>query len=446
MHPSAGKCPDIGDLRMKPAGDSQSEQRREDLPSNKTQGKVWAILTVVLVVVAGVFAGIYIFKTNGPQPQPSGLDFFAALAKSNQTIANLSGGPWKVVSALAIVTTEAVWPSPFQGSACQQYAGVSVWNSSRIPIWTGSLSSGVSPFWSIWYLNESRFLLAAFTVGESIHIVGPVSPTSVCGENLAATLANIGLGGETVEWTSVDSSAASQVAWNAAGRGFASSHHSLVIYYELDGAQQLVGISEAPWGWAITYSLCGGPGFAGSTSWPDVLVNVNRSDGPANYVVNGADQCSLPSYHVFFSKTSLEPLGNGSALVTSSITVNSGDSSNASYAYGLLSWMTGFHLMNQSDSALEALANVSCTGGDFNDTSCRPSGAGWYAALAEPDGYWLDVFSDRSGNPGWALPNVPYYTGDSIILYLPSALVNASLALSILSTTEAMQVSGQADL
>ncbi len=39
-----------------------------------------------------------------------------------------------------------------------------------------------------------------------------------------------------------------------------------------------------------------------------------------------------------------------------------------------------------------------------------------------------------------------YYTGDSIILYLPSALVNASLALSILSTTEAMQVSGQADL
>jgi len=415
-------------------------------PATTTRRRFWAIVIIALLVGAGFSIGIYVLRSPSSSPQPAGLDYFGALARSNQSIANSTGGPWSLVSVLAIVTTEPVWPFPFEGIACQQYPGVSVWNSSRLPVWTGSLSSGLSPFWSLWYLNASQFLLAAFTVNESVHLVGPISPTSFCGQGLAATLANIGLGSGTVVWTAVDSTVASQVAWEAAGKAFVNSYRAVSIYYELDGAQQLGGVSDAPWGWAITYSLCGHLGYAGSTLWPGVRVNVNTSTGPASLVVNEGDQCSLPSYHIFFSTPNSAPAANGITLVTSPFIVNIGGTSNATYADGLVTWMTGLDLANRSTGALEPLASLSCTGSTFNASSCRPSGGGWYAAVAEPNGYWLDVYSNRTGTPGWALPNVPLYSNDSLFLYLPSTLNPGSLTLSVASNTSAVQVVGSAGL
>jgi hypothetical protein len=407
--------------------------------------RVWAILTVALVVSAGLIAGVYFLQIPGPRQQPSGLDFSGALAKSNQTVSNSSGGPWSLVSVLAVVTTQPVWPFPFDGEACQQYPGVSVWNSSQIPVWTGSLSSGISPFWSLWYLNASNFLIAAFTVNESVHLVGPIPPTSLCGEGLAATLANIGQGGGTVVWTSVDSTSASQVAWEAAGRSFVDSHPSVTIDYELDGAQQLVGVSEAQWGWAITYSVCGLPGFGGSTLWPGVRVDVNSSTGPAEYVINEQDQCSLASYQLSFSNAVTNPYPGGSALVTSPFNVTTANLTNETFD-GLVSWMVELNLKNHSTGSSEPLATLSCAGSTFNETSCRVDSGSWYAVIAEPDGSWLDVFSAQGGNPGWALPTVPLYSGDSIILYLANSISATSLSLSVNSATPAVQVVGTASV
>ena len=389
------------------------------------------VLLVAGIALVAAVSGVVAFHNtvSKPSPGPQGFTFFAAQAASNRSIVNASGGPWTLVSALAVVTTQPVWPWAFMGDACEAYPGVSIWNSSGIPIWTGSLSSGISPFWSLWYLNATDYLLAAVALNDTIHLVGPISPTSWCGKALAPTLVN---GGSFA--VPVDTSVASQLAWNYVGAAFAKSHPELAVYYEI-GAQQLAYNGEAP-GWAVTYDVCGEPGYAGATlesqHIPVALMTSVTSSSPPTYSVAESFACSNPTYNfTFLSVGAPTPAPNGTLRsVPFTLPFDA-----------LVSWMTSANLTENTTDVAEPVASLFCSGGQLNLGACDARG-GWYLALANSNGYWLDVYGDWNGVVGWVIPNVPYDSYNSLVVYVPSSLGSTPLTLSLSSVTAAVQVTG----
>lgn len=389
------------------------------------------VILVVGIALAAAIGGVAAFHNTVSKPSlgPLGFTYFDARAASNQSVANASGGPWALVSALAVVATQPVWPWAFMGDACEAYPGVSIWNSSGIPTWTGSLSSGISPFWSLWYLNATDYLLAAVALGDTIHLVGPISPTSWCGRALAPTLAN---GGSLT--VPVDTSVASQLAWNYVGAAFAKSHPEFAVYYEI-GAQQLAYNSEAP-GWAVTYDVCGEPGYAGATlesqRIPVAVMTSVTSSSPPTYYVAESFACSNPTYNfTFLSVGAPTPAPNGTLRsVPFTLPFDA-----------LLSWMTSANLTENASGSAEPVASLFCSGGQLNPEACNARG-GWYLALANSNGYWLDAYGDWNGVVGWAIPNVPYDSYNSLVVYVPSSLGSTPLTLSVGSVTSAVQVNG----
>lgn len=396
------------------------------------------VVVLVILVTLGMVSWSLVATFGSPlgslpappsPPSPPGLTFVQADRLADSSMANASGEPWTLVSALAIVSTAAVWPWPFMGYACEAYPRVSVWNSSGIPLWKGSLSSGVSPFWSLWYQNSTHYLVAAITTNASLHLVGPISPTSWCGRALAPTLAN------GANFTvPVDTPIASQLAWNYVGAVFAKSHPELAVYYEI-GVQQLAYNSEGP-GWAVTYDVCEEPGYAGATldfqHIPVAVMTSVTNTSPPFYYDAESFACSNPTYNfTFLSVTAPTPAPNGS-LRSVAFTLPFD---------ALLSWMTGANLTENSTGVVEPVASLACRTGQLSPETCDAR-RGWYLALANSNGYWLDVYGDWNGTVGWAIPNVPYDSYNSLVVYLPSSLTSTALTLSIDSVTPAVQVNG----
>jgi len=391
------------------------------------------VVIALLVIVAGASCGYYFFEvrphTGSSTQQPPGFSYFGAKNVLDPLLASAIGGPWKLVSALGIATTAPLWPFPFAGSSCESYSGISVWNSSGIPIWTGSLSSGVVPFWSLWYTNLTHYLWAAVVVNESAHLVGPISPSSLCGVGLSTTLKN-----QSAVNVTIDSTLASEVAWGYVGSGFAGSHPQLAVYYEV-GAQQLANNREGP-GWSVTYGVCGLPGVADSTlASQDIPTGIMAPvSGPSKppYYLTEYDSCSASSYNVSFSSPN-PPVAVANGTLTSVRFTLPND--------GLLSWMSSANLTSTSGGFREPVATVSCSPPGLGSGHCTASG-GWYLAVANTNGYWLNLYADWYGTVGWALPNVPYDWNNSIVLFLPGSFGSAQFTLSLAPTTTAVQVSG----
>jgi hypothetical protein len=418
------------------AGTSGEGSPLEKANSPHSRTRIAAIGLATALLVAAAFSGYYVFvdrNSNHSIAQPAGLDYFRALNQSDREIGDTPGGPWSLISVLAITATAPLWPFPFQESACEAYPGGSIWNSSRIPVWIGSLSSGISPFWSLWYLNSTRYIMSAVSVNQSTNLVGPISPSSPCGVALAPTLK-----GATPVNISLDTTIASQVAWNFVGSSFSASHPNLAVYYEV-GAQQLVDNSEGP-GWGVTYGVCGLPGFAGDTleshDAPTGVFTPVSSPSPPSYYITESDSCSSSSYNLSFGEA-VGPVAAANGSYWSSPFTVATD--------GLLSWMTVANLTENSTGSREPLASISCNHGELTASACH-SAAGWYAALANSNGYWLDVYGDWNGTTGWALPNVPYDSGNNLVVFLPSSIGSSGLVLSVGSVTSAVQVTGSLDL
>lgn len=399
----------------------------------------WVVPLVVLAVfVPTLWALALVHSGASPnQPAANGIDFSRAIDIANSLVSNSSGAPWSLISGLGVATPLPLLPltSEFPPGACQGLPGVSIWNASRLSVWNGSLSSGTAPFWSFLYLNSSRYVEPVEVVNTTASLQPPIAPSSECGLAIRASISNA----LPINVT-VDSPVASLAAWKSVGQSLENSVGAIVVYY-IVGADQLANtFSSGGPSWSITYTHCGVQGYANLQ--PFAVAIVNGSSGIVTEHGNGSVDCSLGNYTLLFGAPTSTTATNGT-MVTTPVSVISPlpNGTNILDAAGLVSWMTSLELSGGS-GVLEPVGQVACGGGMFGPTSCKVLNNGWYAAIATSSGTWLDLFSNESRGPAWMLPNVPIYSNDSVLVFLPSSIAGLPLQLSVVSTTSSVEIAG----
>jgi hypothetical protein len=397
-------------------------------------------VTVALLLVLSALIFHFGSPATGPtSPTPvTGLSFDEALSVTNSTVGNESGGPWTLFSVIGIAAPDPVWPFTTLDypADCQSVAGPSIWNSSKIPT-TSDLTSGVLPFWSLLYFNANDSVLAGVTTERVVQVIGPILPSTPCGHQLAPLVHNA-----TKIQPPIDSTGAANVAWAAAGASYVSTNRGAVAYFKF-GVSQLGNSWSGP-AWTVIYWSCGLPGYGLNQNFSAVGVT-SLSNPPT--VLTGYFGCSLSNFALSFLNQTTMPGQNGTSLTQSSITVGSTVSGiTIPNTVGLVSWMSDLNLTNTTSGHRDPLATVLCNGTALGLASCRGSAGGWYAALVAPGGAWLDVYSNRSGTPGWLYSNVPVYSGDFLTVSLPMSWTGTAQSLSAGSTTTQIAISGSTSL
>jgi hypothetical protein len=406
-----------------------SGERRDD------RVRLWvAIALSFLVVTSGVFA-YESLRTPSPSRSPSGLDFSTVDQLTSQALNNSSGRPWILASALGVVSSQPSWLDPLGEQACLSYEGVSVWNASRIPLASGQFSTGVAPFWSLIYENASGSLVDAVSLDQSIHYVGPIPASSACGAEMATFL-----GGITASPVQTSEEASAQT-WGIIGSSYVRAHPGAIEFYEI-GAGQLFDWGSAPTRWIDGYEVCGLAGYAGTM--PETSLAVKFLTPTTWEVINQTGGCgTVEGYDVQFGAPSPTEALGPSVVITLPMTVNFSGPGNTANAFGLISWFLGVSLSNVTTGQPLAPGKLVCSNNSFSLSTCHASG-GWFAGLLSPTSYWLDVFGSVNGTDGWVLSDVPAYTADSLALVFGTNPGNSSLTLSVHSTTDETNVTGQA--
>ncbi len=393
---------------------------------------VLSVLVTVIVVIALV--AVLEFGGSPPAPGPVGLAFGAVRMMANLTIATTPGGPWVLTSALGILSDEPVWFNAIGDEICRGLPGVSAWNASRIPLAADQFNSGLVPFWSLIYENQSRYLVDAVALNEALHLVGPIAPTSACGALLAQVVGNF----TTV--SGLDSPAASSYAWSLAGSSFLKAHPSAYEFYEI-GAGQLPNWGSVQGGWIIGYQLCGLPGYGGLA--PEYASAAAFRNTTGSYLLtNLTGGCTESGYNVTYG-TATNSSGPESSIVSSiPLSLGFDNSTNKTDGWGLTTGSTAVSIDNLTSGTSLLPASLSCGVANLSLASCGGVEQDWYAVLESPTGYWLDAYSDAGGVPGWMLPNVPFYSGDLFLYIHGSTSGDESVRISIVSTSDSFQVSG----
>ena len=226
------------------------------------------------------------------------MTFDGAFAPVNATIANLTSGPWQPISILGIATKAPVAPTPYYSTSlnltmrlCGGLPGVTVWNSTGIPVFTGSLNSGAAPFWSFLFKNSTGSLAYATNLDGDVRIDGP-SPT------LANCVQAAGINLNDTVNPSVDTPDIAQTAFSDSGRTFSADYSPIVQYYVL-GSTQIGFVAASPFGWIVNYFRCDLVGVSGYQNYSAVGDLASGND-TATLVNNGWVTCTLPSYHIMF--------------------------------------------------------------------------------------------------------------------------------------------------
>lgn len=402
-------------------------------PIREKRTRLIAVSILVLVIVtSGIVVAVRYPHTSPSQP-PVGLTFEEVATSARGAVRNATGAPWILASGLGVLSSQPVWLDPLGDEYCRSWAGVSVWNASQIPLASGQFSSGVVPFWSLIYKNASQFLLEAVSQDRSVHLVGPVSPTSTCGEFMDLVLGNLSA------VPSVDSPAASAYAWNLVGESYVSAYPSAVEFYEIGGGQ-LPAVGSTNDGWIVGYQVCGLQGYAGLNLVPAVTVKFQNTTG-TYYLDRSLSGCSQGGFEVRYG-TPTNTSGPGfSTVLALPLSLGFTNSSNITDGWGLVSWMTRISIVNASNGWSYPPGPLACSATNLSSASCG-SVPGWYAVLTTPTGYWLDAYGEMAGVAGWVLPNVPFYTGDSLLIVHQGSSLSGAFVVSVDSASSSVQILG----
>jgi hypothetical protein len=417
---------------------AETRQRREALGVCSAAA---VVLVLVIVTLAASF-GPPIAKSGilPAPPGPTGLTFYQAIGLANASAARIPGGPWALTTAQGIgILRITAPPAPLgepNAAACQALPGPTLWNGSAIPIWTGSLSSGAVPFWSILYLNSTDYVLSIDIENDSAHASASIAPDSPCGGYLNRSLEIWNTGEPSYDrapWESFDSSVASALAWQAAGKQFVAANTTASIVYDL-GRSPTNWVPFGP-GWSVAYIDCGSP--ASTWNRPYAFVGVTNATGPPSIVENGAVGCWSDQYSVSFRNLSALPSSYGGTSVSTKLTFTPDG--------GVDAWMTTLTIA-VGGGAPEAPITVDCANGQLGPGSCHPLGVGWFAALTSETGGWLDLFSNQGGSGNWSIPTTAIYSNDSLIVFLPSSISPATVNLTLDPTYSTIRLAGSTTL
>lgn len=410
-------------------------------------------VVATVVVVAGGF-GYSLLKGDGQSHHASpaignGETFVTAWGPVNSTIQTTPGSPWHPVSVLGVALEERAFPLPAEGqyvglnstmSTCEKLNGVSVWNSSAIPVFTGNLSSGAAPFWSFVLTNSSGSFLYVTTLMGVVHVY-PASVSTPC--LVAAGAAGWGLLNMSVV---TDSSAASWMAYSTKGGGFARESSPLAEYYVL-GGDQLLEPDASPFGWVVNYFRCDQVGVAGLQNYTavGVLTSGNRS---STFIDNGWLTCTVSNYTLAFSLPvqNVTPPGTTGSYLSVPFQVAFPANHTTFYdGWGLLSWMFGLNVSDTAGARLSA-APAPCSRWVPSLSDCPSNVSGWFAVLLSANGQWLDSFPSAQSPTNWTIPNQLVTSHDSLVIVLPSGWSVSGDTLTVASPPSAPVVSGSATL
>ena len=422
-------------------------------------GRTWIVITIaIVVVVAGIgVTSLWLLSVNKKVNGPAGLDdpgngltFTNAFEPVNATIANLAGGPWQLTSILGIASEVPAAPLPnYRDSLnqtlriCGQLPGVTIWNSSGVPVFTGSLNSGAAPFWSFIYKNTSQTYIYATNLEGTIRVDGPSSAFASC-------VQEAGLGSSYIVNPSVDTPNVAQAAYSAAGEVFSINHSPLVEYYVL-GSNQLLDPDASPFGWVVNYFRCDLVGVSGLENYTAVG-NLSSGRGSGMFVDNGWLTCTLPSYRVAFGAST----GNSTSTFDNTMDVHlpfgvlgpQGALTNNSTLYdgwGLVSWMTHWELVDGTGQSLP-VSPATCQSWVATLADCPANSSGWFAVLLSQNGGWLDSYPSATNSSAWAVPNVILSSQDQLVLVCAGSWNLTADALSVLSAPSAPEITGSASL
>lgn len=404
-------------------------------PRSSGRRVILASILALIVVAAGVVVWITVPRSPGSSPGPpaEGLTFGEAYAAGTNATDGAVGAPWTLYSALGVVSPLPVWTDPLGEATCRALPGISIWNASQMPRVEGQYASGVAPFWSLIYENATRYVVDVVTVNTTLHLVGPLAPTSPCGSAMDVFLGNVTVGAP------IDSPAAASFAWSVIGSTYLSNNSEAWAYYQTGSAQLPLSDSE-PGGWVVAYAQCGLPGHTGSTYNTSELLKF-LSPGGEYYKIRQVAVCSNGAFQLTYGTPTNSSGPRSSTVTRIPISLGFNGSTNTTDGSGLLTGATSIDLQNSTTGAAYAPTHLACSIRNLSVSSCGGPG-GWYGVLTLPTGYWLDAFGDVNGTLGWLLPNVPFYTGDSIVIVSNGILGAQGVRLTVHSAEGDVSVSG----
>ena len=410
-------------------------------------------VTVALLLVLSVLAFRFVSPTTSPATSPAnpgnGLTFNQAFAPVNATVANYTGGPWLPTSIVGIATEVPAAPLPNYLSSlnltmrlCGELPGVTVWNASGIPVFTGDLNSGAAPFWSFVFKNASGSYLYSTDLEGAIRVDGPSSTFTNC-------LQAAGIGSSYIVNPSVDTPSVAQVAYSAAGEAFSTKHSPLVEYF-VYGSAQVLEPDASPFGWVVNYFRCDLVGVSGLQNY--TAVGVLASGGESTtFTDNGWLTCTLSEYRIAFGAI----LGNSTVsfgsttdvslpfLVTSPAALK--NNTTVYDGWGLLTWMTRLQLLGGNGQPL-SVSRATCQAWVPSLTDCPSNSSGWFAVLLSQNGAWLDSYPSAANASAWAIPNVILSDQDQLVVVCPGSWNLSADIINVHGTPLAPEVTGFATL
>ncbi len=427
-----------------------------------TSPSLRSLVVVALVVSAGV-GGVLAWYTTHPPPTSypgDGPSLYLALQEVDRVVQNTTGGPWQLFSYDGFAAQTSFYPGAvgFAGATnlsyryCgAQFNGLTIWNGSDMPIFTGSVASGTAPFWQFeFYANASQGVLVATDTLGVVRAYSPIYPSNPCWQYAGGPSASFY---ETwLEPLPTDSSAQARLAYGV-GAGQFVAENSPIVEEFADGFSPLSETNHGPGG-GIEYSQCGLVGAAGQLPAFDVGF---LSDGTVQGYASMSLSCTAikqlgpPTtgwpYRIGFQPNTSSilpaPVGwNTSTLPFQVEFPPNGSVTSTDYdAWGLTSWMTRLALTNGSGGSLPT-SYPSCQSWVPSTANCSAGSSGWYALLLSAYGMWLDSYPSRANGSAWAIPNVPLVSGEELVLVYPAAWDASIGTLTVTGVASIPTVSG----
>jgi hypothetical protein len=240
----------------------------------------------VAVVVALIAAGT--FTPGGSGKSGASVSYVTAAQASNTASAEVPGGPWNLVSAIAldspVATSSAANSSVGSGCTLTPVGSAGIPTSVYIPGFAGSFSSGVAPWWAmVYYQTTAQELLVVQVVnGSAVPLATAVGSCTSSFQTLNTVPANV-----------VDSSVAAAAVWNQGGSAFVSAYSNVSLFMEmvLLGGGTSHGVTFGA-SWVIEYTGCnplssGGP----SSSQPVFEAIVDALSGSVSTTSSTHETC-----------------------------------------------------------------------------------------------------------------------------------------------------------
>jgi hypothetical protein len=406
-------------------------------------------LLLVLSVLTFRFASPATTPTTSQVNPGNGLTFDQAFRSVNATVANLTGGPWQPTSILGIASEVPEAPLPNYRTSlnqtlrlCGELHGITVWNSSGIPVFTGSLNSGAAPFWSFIFKNGSGSYLYATNLEGTVRVDTPSSILANCFQ--AA-----GIGSSYIVNPSLDTPSVAQAAYSASGETFTIKHSPLVEYYVLGNAQ-LLETDASPFGWVVNYFRCDLVAVSGLQNYSAVGVLVSGGKS-TTFIDSGWLTCTLSDYRMAFGAitgNSTSTFGSTTDLSFPFQVTSPGALKNNTTLYdgwGLLTWMTQLQLLGRNGQPLP-ISQATCQSWVSSLTDCPGNSSGWFVVLLSQSGAWLDAYPSATSSSTWTIPNVILSSQDKLVIVCPASWNESSDTFNSRSTPLAPEVVGSATL